>query len=202
MAAIVTFRKFEERDIDFIFKCKNDERLNTLTVGQNHPFTYEEAAQWVRNCMKGDRPDLKFWAICTNDESKRIIGWISLSQIDGNNKSACFHGIVIGDPNYRDGAAWIESYLFILSYFFEKMSYNRLYGTYFPEHVMTKSIANSVFFYTEGIYRQSAFKNGRFHDVVFASLLSSEYYEHKKKGEYTYNSILKRLIKEIKNNKQ
>ena len=44
MEKTVCFRDFEVRDIDFIYKCKNDEKLNSMIVGQWHPFTYEEAA--------------------------------------------------------------------------------------------------------------------------------------------------------------
>lgn len=197
----VAFRDFEERDIDFIYRCKNNEHLNSMIVGEYHPFSYEKAVKWVHGCM-GDHDSYRFWAICTNDDEKRIIGWISLSRIDSHNKSACFHGLVIGDPAFKDGGAWIESYIFILSYFFETMAFNRLYGTYLPDHLMTKSMANSTFFYTEGLYRQSSVKNGKYYDEVFASLLASEYFGHKNNGDYDYNSILKRLINELKNNRK
>ena len=106
MERTVCFRDLEERDIDFIYKCKNDEKLNSMIVGQWHPFTYEEAAKWVHGCM-GEHETYKFWAIATNDEEKRIVGWISLSNIYKVNRSACSHGIVIADPAYRNGLSWI-----------------------------------------------------------------------------------------------
>ncbi len=91
MINTVCFREFEERDIDFIYRCKNDDKLNSMIVGQYHPFTYEEAAQWVHGCM-GEHESYKFWAMCTNDDDKKIIGWISLSNIDYENQKACHHG--------------------------------------------------------------------------------------------------------------
>ena len=197
----IMFRAFEERDADFIYACKNDENLNSMIVGQYRPITHKEAEQWVEGVIRADRKDMRFWAICTNDEERRIVGWISLSEIDLGNKSACFHGLVIGDPKYRDGTAWVESYILILEYAFEKYNLNRLYGTYLPNHIMTKSMANSVFFVTEGVYRQSFLRDGKYHDEVFASLLASEYYEHKNNGDYTFNSIYKRLIKELRKQK-
>ena len=33
----VAFRDFEERDIDFIYRCKNDENLNSMIVGEFKP---------------------------------------------------------------------------------------------------------------------------------------------------------------------
>lgn len=198
MEKTVIFRNFEERDIDFVYKCKNDEKLMSLVVGNWHPFSYEEASIWVRNCMKGDRPDLKFWAICTNDDEKKIIGWISLTNIDLHNKSACYHGLVIGDALYRDGTAEIEAYLMILEYAFEVLNLNRLYGTHLVNHLMTKIMADVMFFYEEGVQRQAIYRQSSFLDLVSVSLLSSEYFQHKAQGDYTYKSIMKRLITEIK----
>jgi len=195
MADIVTFRKFEERDIDFIFKCKNDERLNSLTVGQYHPFTYEEAVQWVRNCMKGDRSDLKFWAISTNDEEKRIIGWISLSDINQINKSACFHGIVIADPKYNDGMTWIESHLFIYHYGFEVLGLNRIWGSCIREQKSSLYTGIAMLNEYEGVARQAVYKNGCFHDVIYTSLLREDYLRNKEAGEYEFSKIIRRIYK-------
>ena len=143
------FRDFEERDIDFIYECKNNEKLNSMIVGQSKPFSHSEAEKWVHGCM-GEHDAFKFWAMCTNDEEKRIVGWVSLSQIDKINSSACFHGIVIGDDDYRDGIAWIESYLFILEQVFVKYKLNRVWGAYLEDHPASGLIADAVLLRTEG----------------------------------------------------
>lgn len=188
----VSFREFEERDIDFVYKCKNDEKLNSMIVGQFRPFTYEDAQKWVCGCM-GEHETFKFWALCTNDEERRIIGWISLSEISVNNRSACFHGIVIGDKNYKDGFAWIESYLFIMRYVFEVLGFNRLYGSSIIGHSISNN-AGKIFLWTkEGILRQSEYKNNKFYDVQVSSILQEEYFHNKNIGAYTFPSILKRI---------
>lgn len=190
----VTFRDFEERDIDFIYRCKNDEKLNELIVGQYHPFTYDEAVKWVHGCM-GEHETYKFWAIATNDEEKRIVGWVSLSEIDKTNKSACFHGLVIGDEEFHDGFAWIESYLFVYEYAFERLGLNRVYGTRLMEHKQTQAMGLVMFSKQEGVLRQAAYKNGQYHDLSIGSLLSSEYFEHKNNGDYEIPAIIKRIKK-------
>lgn len=192
MEKTVLFRDFEERDIDFIYKCKNDSELNKLVVGQYHPFTYDEAATWVHGCM-GEHETFKFWAVCTNDDEKRIVGWISVSRIDYVNKSACFHGIVIADPLYRDGFAWIDCYLFVFEYIFEVLKLNRLYGESLAGHRQSNA-AGIIFYYThEGTKRQSVYKNNRYYDVYLGSVLSHEYFEHKRNGDYKIRSIIKRV---------
>lgn len=194
MENTVQFRDFEERDIDFIFKCKNDPELNKLIVGSIHSFSYDDAVKWVHGCM-GEHDTYKFWAVCTNDEEKRIIGWISLSNIDRINQSADFHGIVIGDPAYRDGFAWIESYLFVYYYAFEVLRLNRVYGHARIDHHASQ-MTHQLFHVTEeGVLRQAVYKDGKFIDVTISSILSSEYFKYKSEGEYEMKSILRRIKK-------
>lgn len=194
----VLFRDFEERDVDSIYKWKNDEQLNSLIVGQYHPFSYEEAINWVHGCM-GEHKTYKFWAVCTNDEEKRIIGWVSLSDIDYENMSASFHGIVIADPNYRDGFAWIESYLFVMSQTFDVMGLNRLEGKNLVNHKQSNFIGGILFWKGEGIMRQAVRKNGEFYDLRIGSILRKEYLDHKVNGEYEMSSILHRLRNSLRN---
>lgn len=194
MQPTVVFRDFEERDIDFVYKCKNDEKLNSMIVGQYHPFTYEEAEKWVYGCM-GEHDTFKFWAIATNDEERRIIGWVALANIDKVNQSVSTHSIVIGDPEYNDGFAWIESVLFLFEYAFERLGLNRVYGESLVGHKMSNMIEPLMFMQHEGTHRQAAFKNGRFYDISYAGILKDEYFVHKAAGDYEMMSIIRRLKK-------
>lgn len=195
MSRVVEFRKFEERDIDFIYRCKNNEKLNSMIVGQFHPFSYEEASLWVHNCMKGDRQDLKFWAVCTNDEEKKIIGWTALSRIDRQNQSVYTHSIVIGDKNYQDGFAWLETVLFLFSYSFETLGMNRVYGESILGNKASNLVESLMFMTREGLFRQAVFQNGRFYDISYAAILKDEYFAHKAAGDYEIPAVIRRLKK-------
>ncbi len=192
MQQTVCFRDFEERDVDFVYRCKNDEKLNSMIVGNFHPLTYDEAQKWVKGCM-GEHDTFKFWAICTNNEEKRIVGWVSLSQIDRINESVCFHGILIGDPEYRNGFAWIEAYLFILKYTFEHLGLNRLYGSSIIGNKASNAAGELFLFQCEGILRESVFRKGKRYDVRLSSILKDEYFKNKEEGKYELKSILKRI---------
>ena len=201
MENTVAFRSFEERDIDFIYRCKNDSTLNRMIVGQFSPISYEDATQWVRNCMKGDREDLKFWAICTNDVERRIIGWAALASIDRINQSAETHSIVIADPNYNDGIAWIETEFHLLKYAFEELKLNRLYGVSLVGHKMSNQVGELLYFKEEGILRQACYKNNRFYDLQYIGILKDEYFAHKAAGDYEMMSVIRRLRKIRKESK-
>ena len=109
---------------------------------------------------------------------------------------------MIGDRDYQDGLAWIETYLFVYEYVFERLNLHRLYGTAINEHKSTILIRSVMFSQTEGIMRDAAFKNGRYYDVSISSVLSNEYFQHKNAGEYEMSAILRRMRKAIKDNKE
>lgn len=194
MKNIVSFRTFEETDIDSFYHWRNDDELTKMSVGLSRKISKDEIAKWVRGKIPHN-PYEVFWAICTNDEQQRLIGYVSLSKIHYVNSSAQFGGIMIGDPKYQGGVAWIQTYQFVLEYVFERLGLNRLGGRAITEHPQTITMMEALFFEKEGVERQAVFKNGRFYDIQVHSLLKNEYFQHKQNGEYEFSSILRRIAK-------
>jgi RimJ/RimL family protein N-acetyltransferase len=137
-------------------------------------------------------PYSAYWAICAKDTGK-MVGWACLTNIHYINSSAETGAIVIGDPQYRDGYAWIETILFMLEYAFERLNLNRLYGKSILGHKSSNMVEELMFMPREGLLRQAAYKNGRFYDVSYAAILRDEYYAHKNAGDYEMPAIIRRL---------
>lgn len=194
MEKTVYFRAFEEDDIDAVYRWKNDDELNKMTVGLNRKICRDDVAKWLRSKMPHN-PYEVYWAICANDESKQIIGYVHLTEIHYINSSANFSGIIIGDKDYQDGFAWLEAYLFIMEYAFERLGLNRLYGSSIIGHKDSNIIGKLLLWTKEGVMRQAVFKNGVFYDVRMASILKNEYFANKQEGLYEMKSILSRLRK-------
>ena len=200
--ATVVFRNLEPRDLDFIHQCKTDSQLNEMVVTSWKPFTKEQSKAWLDGWIKADNDPnttYKAWAIATADKEERMVGWICLSEINNENKSACFHGIVIGDKKYNDGITWIEAYLFLMNYVFEELNFNRLYGTYLMDHKISSKVGEVFLWTKEGVLRQASCKLGMFHDVGINSILRDEYMQHKAAGKYDLKAILKRITTMKKN---
>ncbi len=198
MEKIVFFRAFEEEDIDAIYQWKNDDELNKMTVGLNRKVCKDDVAKWVKSRMPHN-PYEVYWAICANDETKRIIGYAQLTDIHFVNSSANFSGILIGDKDYQDGFACLETYLFIMEYAFERLGLNRLYGSCILGHRNSNNIGKLLLWNTEGVMRQAVFKNGQFYDVSFGAILKEDYFKYKADNLYEMKAILKRL-RELKHN--
>lgn len=196
MEKTVYFRAFEEEDAELIYKWMNDDELKKLSVGVNRRLCHDEALDWVKARMH-DKRDQVWWAICAKD-SDIMIGYAQLTDIHYINRSANFSGIVIADKDYQDGFAWIETYLFVMEYAFERLGLNRLYGSSIVEHTQSKYAGEIFLFKREGLMREAVYKNGTFYDMRFGSILRNEYFSYKQNGEYEMKAILKRLRK-IKN---
>lgn len=198
MEKTVYFRAFEEEDADIIYKWMNDDELKRLSIGVNRRMCRAEALDWVKARMRDNRNQV-WWAICTIDTGL-LIGYAYLTDIHYINRSANYGGLVIGNRDYHDGMAWIESYLFVHEYAFERLGMNRLYGEALVEHNTTNMMQKLMYWTVEGVQRQSVYKNGQFHDVYFMSILRNEYFQHKENGDYEIFSMLKRL-RQMKKNK-
>lgn len=193
MEKTVYFRTFEEEDAPLIYQWMNDDELKKLSVGLNRRMSREEALIWVKRRMDHDQYNY-WWVICTKDTNKAI-GYMSLNNIHYINRTAEFGGLIIGDKDYHDGFAWIESYLFVYEYAFERLGLNRVYGTRLIEHKQTQAMGLVMFSKQEGVLRQAAYKNGKYHNLSIGSLLSSEYFEHKNNGDYEIPAIIRRIKK-------
>lgn len=189
----VSFRDFEERDIDFVYKCKNNHKINSMVVGKHRSFTMDDAAKWVRGCM-GEHETYKFWAIATKDREQQIIGWVSLSEIDRVNRSLRHYSIVLGDSDYNDGFVMIEAMHFSLSYAFDVLDMHRVYGNCISAHKITPHLMYAFGFMMEGVQRDAVFRNGRFYDVTDYAILLPEFESNRDKGLYDLDALTERFV--------
>lgn len=194
----IRLRNFEEKDVDFVYKCKNDPILNNLIVGNYRHFTREDAEKWVKGCIVPNT-SYKFWVICTNDVEQKIVGWVSLSDINIENNSVCHHGIVIGDNDYRDGVAMFEAMLLSMDYAFNTLKTHRLYGSCISEHKISPYMLSALGFILEGQRRDAIYKNNRYYDILDYGLLSNEYLTFNDSGRYKIDNLICSFIKNVKN---
>ena len=168
--------------------------------GTSRKFTFEDAKKWLEGCM-GDHETYKFWAVCTNDIEKRIVGWISLSQIDRDNHCACHHGIVIGDKDYRDGTVMFEAMLLSMDYAFNILHLHRLYGSCLSEHKTSPHMLNSLGFNLEGTQKDAVYRNGRYYDVLDYAMLNEEYLRLDKNNVFEIDQLIMGFVNSLKTTK-
>ena len=192
MSQTFIFRDFSYQDAEAMYLYKNDAKLNAMIVGAYHPMTIEEVNKWIEGCIHTNRR-YKFWAIAPQDQPQHLIGWTSISEIEEENRSARMHSMVIGDPIYRDGFAWIQSYLFVMDYVFNQMQFHRLWGIKRADHIQSVTINQALFWKEEGLLRQAKLDTDRYVDISIYGILRDEYLMHMQNGEYEMRNIRKRI---------
>ena len=192
----IYLRAFEPEDYLLINKWRNDAEIQKLTCGPLRYVSTEMEKAWLQDKMLNNYKDI-YLAICTNDGSNKMIGYTSINDIDYLNRSVNGGGVVIGDNDYRDGQALVESLYIKIEYVFNELNMNRYYARCLVSHMMSRSLMESFYMEIEGVERESVYKCGKYHDVCRYSLLRKDFFKHKDDGDYNINRILVRLAKKI-----
>ena len=143
----------------------------------------------------GEHDTYKFWAVCTNDEERRIVGWVSMSNIDKKEKTARFHGIVIADPLYRDGLAEIECYLFIYKKAFLEFGLEKVIGSSITKNGDSQIMKKAFYCTTDNISENSINRDGVWYNVSTGHLSKEAFISHYKNGDYEIMPLIKRIKK-------
>lgn len=190
MASIIV-RAFEMSDVTLINEWRNDPEIQSTTGSTTRKVSSEMEKEWVRSKMMNNYNEI-YWAICLNDETKRMVGYTSINNIDYINRTTEGGGTVIGDKESRDGIIYLEVALLKLDYIFNTLNLNRTTGKCATENKRTKDLLLSLNYEMEGRMRQVVYKNGVYHDVFIFSLLRDEYYRGLQNGDYEVSSVIKR----------
>lgn len=193
----IYLRMLEPEDYELTYQWHNDIELQKFTMGPIFVASKTIEKQWALSKASNNTQDIYF-AICLIENDK-MIGFSSINNIDYKNR-ICSGGVVIGDRDYKDGIAMIESHLLKLKYIFDQLNIHRYETSCLEEHVMAKSSIEAFMFTFEGKTRDKIYKNGRYHNVLNFSILDEEYYENLKDGLYDKNKVLKRVVQQVKTN--
>lgn len=198
MGDSVFLRGFEMEDALLINKWRNDSKIQNLVSTSFKYVSLEIEKGWVKSKMMDNRKDI-YLAICLNDDSRKMVGYVSVNNIDYVNRSADGGGIVIGDKQYQDGEIKYEVGVKIRELVFDHLNMNRFTGACLAEHKISRVMMEACGYKLEGVKRQAIYKNGAYHDQMIYSLLREEYYQLLNNNQYSFMAFAKR-IKKIREN--
>ena len=188
----ITLRAFQTDDYILINKWRNDPEIQRLVSTSFKYVSLEIEKEWVRQKMMDNRNDI-YLAICLNDDSRQMIGYTSLNNIDYINRAVVSGGIVIADKEYQDGAIRFEVGVKIRELAFMHLNMNRLTAACIKEHFVSRVTIEASGYEYEGCRRQAIFKNGSYHDQFCYSLLRDEYLKKLNEGYYSLREYAKRV---------
>lgn len=134
--------------------------------------------------MQRDLSKVQLGIVPKDDD--RLVGVVSLSDIDLINRNGEF-SIVIGDDNFRRSGHSHEALKLLFEHGFFTLNLHKIYGgSVAPLQRWLESLQEEFGFKPEGVWREHAFKDGRYVDVIRVGLLRDDFIEYMKRiGEWT-----------------
>lgn len=171
--ADIFFRAFEISDAEFINSLRKIDEFENLIGGNKRFVSLARDRKWVEDLIYNDYQDRIYVAICEK-QIQNIIGYASVCDIDHLNKACSWGGIKIHPDFHGKGYGKLTA-LLLVKFVFEELNIERYEAQCLEEHVVSKKMMEKVGFVTEGLRRNSIFKNGKYHNQLVFSLLKSEY---------------------------
>jgi len=119
--------------------------------------------------------------ICVK-ENDELIGFcllIKIALVNGSTEIS----IMIGNNNYWGKGLGSEAILLLSDFAFNERGYNRIWARILESNIASKKMFEKCGYITEGLLRQSIYKNGKFQNQVIMSIFQEEFYQMlKEKG--------------------
>lgn len=179
-------RAIEESDLPLIASWRSNPEVYEYFY-EFLPISIRQQKNWYEKQLS-DASEINL-VVAKND--KEPIGTVSIYHIDRRNRKAEWGRLIIGDPNERAGGVGGEIEALVLEYCFEHLNLHKLYCEVLVENERVISLHKKFGFKEEGIFKEHAFKNGHYVNVVSMAMLEDEYRIEKNTGRLA--KVLERM---------
>jgi len=137
-------------------------------------FSENRDLDWIKSYLKKIASDDKTWnRVIVYDG--QYIGYCGLSNISLVNRSAEFY-ILIGDDEFWGKGIGTKAGHAVLSYGFSQVGLHRIWLTVSSSNLGAIHSYNKQGYIEEGVMREAAFKDGKYHDKIVMGILKSEWH--------------------------
>jgi RimJ/RimL family protein N-acetyltransferase len=164
----VILRPIERDDLPRYTQWLNDPVVLQY-FGPIFPLSLAEEEQWYSNMLQD--ASVRNFAI---EFEGQHIGGAGFGQIDGRNACAQV-GLFIGLPALWDQGLGYDVLHTLVRFGFEQMNLNRISLSVFAENKRAVHLYEKLGFQHEGRWRQAEFRYGRYHDLLWMSVLREEW---------------------------
>ncbi len=171
----VRLRSFELSDLDEVMRHWNNMELRNLVGSADRgPVCRNDEEEWIKGTWKQRQERRAFTLAIENIADGKLIGGISLFNIDWTSRSAMF-GISIYDPKKWGKGYGQESINLILDFAFRTLNLNRVELDTFDFNKRAQKCYLKVGFKEVGRRRKARFIDGQYHDDIIMDVLKDEW---------------------------
>jgi len=162
----VILRALRRSDFGKILEWVNDPEIRYLT-GTIYPISEIEHEKWIENKIN-EKTD-KMFAI-DDLKNKKFIGLIGSKNTDFVNRNTELY-IYIGDKEYWGKGYGTDAIATFVKFCFDELNLHRVYLYVFAYNERAIRAYEKVGFVTEGILKESVYKNGKYHDKLLMAIV-------------------------------
>lgn len=172
----IVLRALKKSDAKSIQENLNDKEVSTYTRVIPYPYTLRHALNFIKISQQhsGSRSREEYSFGIEIKESRKIIGVISLTHIDHQNRNAEV-GYWLGKKHWGKGLAK-EALFGILDFGFDNLKLVRIYANVMHPNTASVKLLEKAGFKFEGRMRKSVLKDGEWLDELRYSILEEEYH--------------------------
>lgn len=168
----VYLRAFEFEDLSVLNKLRNNDKIYSFTCGNKYFISSEYDRKWIEDKIFNNKTQL-YLGICLV-ENHKLIGYLSIINIDLQNRKSEWGGIIIDLESSNKGYATAAANL-MLMHVFTELNMNRFSGYWLEENKPSLRMAEKLGFVKEGVLRDFIFKKNKYHNAILLSILRSEF---------------------------
>jgi RimJ/RimL family protein N-acetyltransferase len=169
----IRLRAVEREDVQKFHEWVNDPEV-TRGLALYLPMSMQDEQNWFEGLAKRD-PNQRPLAIeVRKGKAWKLIGDCGVFDIELTHHSAEL-GIMIGDKSEWNKGYGSEAMTLLLRHCFETLNLNRAFLRVYEDNVRAVRSYEKAGFVLEGRLRQAVYKHGKYEDVLFMSVLRSEW---------------------------
>lgn len=172
-------RELEQKDLIFINKWRNDSELISMLGAPFRFINLSVDEKWFDGYMNNRGSQVRCAII--QEKSDEILGLVSLLSIDHLNQSAELH-IMIGNINNQRKGIGTFAVQAMIQHAFQNLNLQRIELSVVEDNKRAQHLYEKCGFVKEGVKRKAKYKNGRFVNIYFYSILKSDYFTAKEKS--------------------
>jgi len=166
---LVRLRAVEREDLKRLRDWRNDPEVKKFTreyleLGMRHQL------RWLDSLVK-DKNTMMF-AIET--KNRKLIGCTGLTYIDWKNRRAEV-SIYIGDKKYKGKGYGTDTLKTLMDYGFRELNLHMIFGEIFEYNMANIKLFEKCCFKKDGVLRHRLYRNGKYWDSIFYSILKDEW---------------------------
>ena len=165
----VILRPISAEDTENILRWRNKEAVRNHFI-YRETLTREEHEKWLEEKV---RKGTVCQFIIEAKETGAGVGSVYLRDLDYGNRK-CEFGIFIGEDSFRGKGLGTESAKLVTSFAFEHLDMNKVYLRVLAENERAYKSYLRAGFRKDGTAREDVLIDGRFHDVIFMSIIRRE----------------------------